>query len=392
MNIDTLTIEELQRFNGEELVNIMFSTLYEVKPIQVEKVDLSDLASTIYKADFGVVKKKIKYEDQEEHFHLALPVLDERKLTDNTSKLPFTNYFIVADYVVSQNPFGLLEIMYLGQHIRRNDNDFKHTRTELKYREFGYFYYDQEKQTYVQVPPDGLNKARGYLLSGKSIEKADEVVQKYIHREQLLEEGRGLLKQQGELFRKKLLDFKKQRANFGTSIKSILKYTFDYEEFLAGIDNGLKLYLLFGHLSVSEYEKLLEEKKRLLDVIDTVRSMLEEMSNLMTGNRKYGIDQNAIFTNTLRLVHQSEEDLIYTELKGNQLEDLKNFLVAGDSALEGYIGYDLDKWELYVNLVQAEERRHLTKETTDHLQEKEKQDKILRSYQKREQQKKLESY
>lgn len=392
MNIDALTIEELQQLDGKELVNVMFSTLYEVKPIQVEKVDLSDLASAIYKADFEIVKKKIKYEDQEEHFHLALPVLDERKLTDDTKKLPFTNYFIVADYVINQNSFGLLEIMYLGQHIRRNDNDFKHTRTELKYREFGYFYYDQEKQTYVQVPADGLNKARSYLLSGKSIENADESVQKYIHREQLLEEGRGLLKQQGELFRKKLLEFKKQRANFGTSIKSILKYIFDYMIFLNDIDNGFKLYLLFGHLSVSEYEKLVEKKKILLGAIATVRSKLDEMAKLILEKKEYKVDETTVYTNTLQLVHGSEEYVIYSDLKSNQFEELKNFLVAGDNALEGYIGHDLDKWELYVNLVQAEERRHLTKESTDHIKEKEKIDNILRNYQKREKQKKLESY
>jgi len=384
LKIDELTIEQLQEMPGEELVNLMFSTLYEIKSVKEEKVDLLSLADTLYEADFTLIRKHIKYEDEESHFKLALPVLDERKLFDDPHVLPITNYFIIADYLVRQNPFGLLEVLFLGQHIRKNDNDFKHTRTELIYKEFGYFYFDEENNAYIQVNVGDVNKARSDVLAGRSLEKADEAVRKYIHREQLLKAGRGKLKQQGQLFLGKLMEFKKQRANFGTSIESILEYTLKYENFLEEINEGFKLYLLFGNISVTEYEKLVEEKERLLNVIYTIRSMLDKISTLMITSKKYGLDQNMIFKNTLRLVHESPEDLIYSKLKGDQLEDLKNFFVAGDLLKEGYIGYNLEKWELYPNLVQVEKRRNFAKESTNYIKQKEVQDKILRVLQKKE--------
>ncbi|MFK3961920.1 hypothetical protein [Pseudalkalibacillus hwajinpoensis] len=399
MHIDSLTIDDLHNLTERELVDLMYSTLFEVKPIIEERLNLLEIAKTdkkalMFDADFNVARKFIKYENEPDSYILKVPYMDEREnvelqmqmFTDKKNDvLPIVNYFIYVFTRVIQHPLGIVEIKFIGQHIKRNDNDFQYDRFEHKYSESEFMYFDKEKNIYVQVNSAELKKAKHDLEKGKSIEDTLEEVKVYLQREELLKTAKLLLKESGNKFLKELIVMKNGRSNKGFSINDHFAYLNRYSVFMEKLELGLKIYLLFANISVREYQKLKSKSIEINELISELKSSLVSLAKMMYESDRYSLNKNDILSKSIKLHFETEEDRFYKNMV-NQFTVLEDFLKAnvGSLDLAGYIGFDLEKWELYPNIVQVEKKRNFTTKATNFGEQREFENKILKFQMKKE--------
>lgn len=387
---ELLTRAEIDNIDDAHLINYLIATVFKkVKPVNVEKYDLLEESEMLYEADFNVFKKYIRYEDKSDCIVVQLPVVDEREKKlfkrslfskEKNDLLPITDYFIYVHSEIIQQPFGLLEILFKGQHIKRNENDYRHSRYELKFFEREYLYYDFQEKRYVQVNTDSLKKARRMLAKNESIENEHKNVIEYVNREELLKVSQGRLKKTGHKFLKNLLDFKPYWYVTGKSICEIATYLNRYSTFLKELEKGLKIYLLYGFLNVIEFEKLVIEREKMMSVIFETGLILEELLHKMKEVSRYAKQDLTAIDLTYHLPKDSEEEKIYTALVDNQLNKLQAFLKPNMDKLnlDGYIGYDLERGELYPNIVQIEKRRAYADESTNIVKETDHKNNILK--------------
>ncbi len=403
MNIDSLTVDDLYKLHSEnesKIIDLMYSTLFETKPIKEENINLLKIGKTdkqalMFEAEFNVARKFIKYENKPDAFVLKLPYLDEREnpelhmqMFTNTKNdvLPITNYFINIFTKVVQHPFGLVEIKFIGQHIRRNDNDFQYDRSEHKFNESEFMYFDKENNTYVQVNAKELKNTKRKLEKGDSIDDALDEVKIYLHREELLKIGKLLLKESGNKFLKDLINMKNGRSNVGFNIRDHFAYLERYSSFMEKLESGLKIYLIFANITVREYKKLQLKSIELKKLTDKLKSSLGSLAMMMYNSGRYGVDKEKILSNNLQLHIGTDEDLLYQKIKDPGFTELEKFLKANGGSMDmaGYIDYDLDKWELYPTIVQVEKRRNFTTKATNAGEQRESENKILKLQKKEE--------
>lgn len=404
MNIDFLTVDELYKMHNEnesELVDLMYSSLFEIKPIQEENQNLLEISKTdnkakMFEAEFGVARKYIKLVNEPDKLILRAPYLDERENPDlhmqmftneRNDVLPINNYFIYIFTRVIRHPFGLVEIEFIGQHITKNNNDFKHIRFEHKFRESEYLYFDFENNKYAQVDSEEIKRSRRKLQKGEPLD--DDLLPAtkiFLHREQLLKTGKLLLRDTGNVFLKMLIAIRNKRKNFGSSINERINYLNNYFAFLDALDLGLKIQLIFANISVREYEYLKLKAEEFREVIKLLKTLLtDDLVSLMLNSKKYGFDENKVKSDILSLHRDSAEDNLFSNVITPAFEEFRKFLTAntGSLDLEGYIGFNLAKWELYPNIAQVEKRRNLSAVSTNLGQERDHINNILKLEQKK---------
>lgn len=398
--IDTITTDDLYLLHSKsekDVVNLMYTSLFGIKPIEVVNEDLLEISKTnntarMFEADFSIVRKFIKLVDQPDKLILRFPVLDEREnpdlqmnmfTNDRNDVLPINNYFLYVFTRVIQHPFGLVEIQYIGQHIRKNDNDFNHIRFEHVFRESEYLYYDFENHKYLQIDSEKLIEVKNKKKRGKSVDEAEipESVKIYLHRQNLLNTGKFLLRDTGNKFLKEIIEMRNGRGNTGSTIQTKIYYLDRYDAFLNELETGLKIHLIFANVSVREYQKLDAKTKELRQLVVSLKTKLEtELVDLMVKSGRYGYVQEKIKTTILSLHKDSEESRLYDDEIVPGLEVFKSFLTAntGNLELEGYIDFDLELWELYPNIAQVEKRRNLNTVSTNDGKERDRENKILK--------------
>lgn len=377
--------------NEKQLIDMMYSSIFEIKPIQYVN---QKIGVEMFDADFNFVRKHIKYNDEDDFLTITLPYLDEREneelqmqlfTNQRNDVLPIVNYFIYVFGKVIRQSMGLVEIQFIGQHIKRNDNDFKFDRFEHQFRESEYMYYDYETKKYIQINSEDLRNARNSLKKGKSIDDCSQEIKTYLEREEMLKQGKLALKGVGNKFLRTVVDMRSKRSRKGASTTSYKEYLNTYNSFLKALEYGLKIHLVFENISDREYLKLEEKRKELINLIDQLKKDIELLSQKINTSGRYKTDADDMTNLGLQIIKDTEEYGLHNKMIDG-FKVLEEFLTAhtdGSYNSSGYFDWDFDLWELYPNIIQIEKRRNLTVESTNYGKERELQNKILKGLQKK---------
>jgi hypothetical protein len=363
MNLNQLSIDDLKQLGDKEFIDLLFKTLSVVKTVVVEKVNIQSEVETMDVADFNLVRKLIKYEYRDDCFVITIPWGDEREdpfyqvklfSKDTYDLFPPTGYFIYIGGNVLTRNFGLLDVQFFGQHIERNPNDYRFYKFSTQYVQNGHFYYDSETEKYVQINDNDLIQARRKKEKGEPIEKAE--VQEYLRREELFRYSRMRLKTIGKSYLKEFINFKPYWKYTPKTMNEIESFFIRYRKFLDSMDLGLKVKLLLSRITEREYEKLLEARNHQYQLIFDGIQLLEDIAALMMKSYRCRDIKNYHLG---ELFWDSPEQKLYVDFINNILMKIQAFLTPrGDisSSLQGYIGYDLEREELYPNIVELERR------------------------------------
>jgi hypothetical protein len=394
LDLNNLQMDNLKQLEDKEFLALVFKTISSVKPVLVEKINIQSEVVNMDVADFEIVRKHIKYDNSDANFTVFIPIADEREdpfyqvsVFSNTNDLfPPSGFFIYIGGKVASRPFGLLDVEYYGQHIERNPNDYKHLRFSNEYQQQEHFYYDFENKQYVQVSDKDLKQALFKKSKGESLENLLPEVQAYLHREELFRYLRVRLKNIGKAYIREFLAFKPYWKAYPGTIEEISIYFKKYYNFLKSMDLGLRVKLLLSRMTEREYEKLLEERDRQYHLMDKGIQLLEEIEQLMKENSYYR-KSNLKTYNLSGLYGGSPEKERYTDFINNVLNEIKGFLISKDDItsgpLDGYIGYDLERGELYPNIAQLEYRDALRTKTSKVSEERDMEMKIINSLRKK---------
>lgn len=305
---------------------------------------------------------------------------------------PMNNYFISVRADVVVMPYGIVEVTFIGEHVFRNTNDFRHYKAHTTFEIKEYFYYefgDEDNDgEFVQVKEEDLNNGRKLKLKNEStyLQKTKKHVQEYIKREELLEYTKQRLKSRARKYQERFRTFKEYwslTSNFN-SFEKIGRFFNSYIKFLEELETGLQLKLIYSKLSSREYAKLEKMRKKLLEEdISNCEETLKRLHAAIIANkekRHYKFeDINEFNLNSLHV----EDIAIFDEFRAEKVTRLVEFITpraidfSADSILQGYIGYDLSLKELYPNLAHMEKREMRTDKMFSDLLERERTQKIL---------------
>jgi hypothetical protein len=362
MNLNQLSIDDLKQLGDKEFIDLLFKTLSVVKPVVVKKVDVP--VETMDAASFDLVRKMIKYEYKDDCFVVTIPSGDEREdpfyqvklfSKDTYDLFPPVGYFIFVGGSVLPRTFGLLDIQFFGQHIERNPNDYRFYKFNTQYVQNEHFYYDSETGKYVQVNDNDLIQGRRRKERGEPIEK--EEVQEYLRREELFRYSRMRLKTIGKSYLQEFINFKPYWKYTPRTLNDVESFFIRYKKFLDSMELGMKVKLLLSRITEREYEKLMEHRDHQYQLMFDGIKLLEEIAMLMMKSHRYRDIKNYHLG---ELFGDSLEQKLYVDFVNNVLMKIQEFLTPREdkpfSLLQGYIGYDLEREELYPNIVELERR------------------------------------
>lgn len=396
-----VTIQAMKDMNEEEIIEVAIKSFLAIPPLDVQQKVLD--AGEMYKADFEIVRKHIKYDFT--NFVVTYPYINEQEdplysagvFSDIQSDFfPMNNYFISVRADVVVMPYGIIEVKFIGEHIFRNVNDYRHHKANTTFEIKEYFYYDfgDEKENeenngeFVQVKEEDLNNGRKLKLKNESayVEKTKKHVQEYIKREELLEYTKQRLKSRARKYQERFRTFKEYwslTSNF-YSFEKIGRFFNSYIKFLEELETGLQLKLIYSKLTSREYGKLEKMRKELLEKdIPACEETLKRLHAAILANkekRNYKFeDINEFNLNSLH----AEDIVIFDEFRAEKVTRLVKFIkpraidFSSDSILQGYIGFDLSLKELYPNLAHMEKREMRTDKMFSDLLERERTQTIL---------------
>ncbi|WP_456364499.1 hypothetical protein [Priestia aryabhattai] len=396
MDFKDLTLDNIGSVEDDELLEMMYKSFTEVKPVKFIKEEMHDLSKRIVMPRFAHIKKQIKYGNEEDFFFIQVPVVDEEERShfkinvfskeDFYDRMP-KDGFIKMTSRIDIKPFGVLDVYFEGAVAARKPYEFKHLNYIRAYEHIESFYYDFDSEQYIGVDDQQMAEARRALFRDPNFDFKDspERVQEYFRREQLTEEIRNRLKEQKELCEEEFSEIKDARYNVlvvdgitttQENITAALSYLLNYKDFLSDtIPKWLKLKLIFSEITLTEYDKLIQEINNLKEAITLGTDILERMAGLIQG--KTG--ENPMLFNWTGLDGGSEEELLKQEFvkQGGPKDQLERFLTprpikfASYDPLLGFIGYDVQAKEVYPNIAESERRIYRTEEHSSIIVEEE---------------------
>ncbi|MDA2599436.1 hypothetical protein PDQ40_27870 [Bacillus cereus group sp. Bc061] len=385
MEFKDVTIGVLKDMSEEEVIKVAMKSFLEIPNLDVDQKVLD--ATTMYRADFDLVKRHIKYDFK--NFLVTYPYVNEQEdvlynkgvfSKGQTDFFPMNNYFISVRANVTVMPFGMLEVVFIGEHVFRNSNDYRHYKANTIFETTDYFYFDFIKQEFVQVNESDLNNGRKLKVKNESayVEKTKKHIQEYIKREELLEYTKQRLKVRARTYQER---FRKFKGVWGLGSKlntftKIEKYFEEYINFLEELEVGLQLKLIYSKLTNREFLQLEKIRKDLLetDIPKCQETLHRLVEAICAKEEKYQWDNIKEFN----LNSLDDEDLaILNEFRDADVRRLLDFVTPRSMdfnpsfLLQGYIGYDLTLKELYPNLAQLEKREMRTDKMASDLLERE---------------------
>lgn len=380
-----VTIEVLKDMSEKEIIAIAMKSFLEIPNLDVDQKVLD--AATMYRADFDLVKRHIKYDFK--NFVVTYPYVNEQEdvlyskgvfSKEQADFFPMNSYFISVLADVTVMPYGMLEVTFIGEHIFRNTNDYRHHKANKIFETKDYFYYDFIKQEFVQVNESDLNNGRKLKAKNESayVEKTKKHIQEYIKREELLEYTKQRLKVRARSYQERFRKFKEVwglGSKLNTFIK-IEKYFEEYISFLEELEVGLQLKLIYSKLTNREFLQLEKIRKDLLetDIPKCQETLHRLVEAICAKEEKYQWDNIKEFN----LNSLDDDDLaILNEFRDVDVRRLLDFVTPRSMdfnpsfILQGYIGYDLKLKELYPNLAQLEKREMRTDKMGSDLLERE---------------------
>lgn len=382
-----VTIEVLKDMSEEEVITIAMQSFLEIPKLDVDQKVLD--ATSMYKADFNLVKKYIKYDFT--NFIVTYPYVDEQEdvlyskgvfSNEQSDFFPMNGYFISIMANVMVMPFGMLEVTFTGEHVFRNGNDYRHHKANTMFETKDYFYFDFRTEEFVQVNESDLVNGRKLKLKNEStyLQKTKKHIQEYIKREELLEYTKQRLKVRARTYQERFRKFKEVWGLGGdlNTLNKIEKYFVEYINFLEELEVGLQLKLIYSKLTNREFLQLEKIRKDFLKTdIPKCEKSIQQLVKVIRKNkekRSYKWDDFKEFN--LNFLH--EEDLVFlNEFKDKDVRRLKDFVTPRTNdfnpsfVMQGYIGYDLTLKEIYPNLAQVEKREMRTDKMGSDLLERE---------------------
>lgn len=336
MNFNNLTTESIKQLPGDELVDLMYSTFEDLMDIQFIKMNMSDLANRMSSPDFDILKREIKYEQQEDSFHIKVPrVQEEKEYLSKTWKCELENYcffpesgsFVDCDSELTVRAYGLIEITHTGKSITRMNKNHTFLNRQKSYTEESFFYFDYKEKAFIQAPGDQLRKLR-LNIQMKSDEASAEALE-YHRREQLLHESYHRLKEISieKGYQKHFLEFV-NTDNKSLNIEDIKDYLTKYYRFLTNdLEAWLRIKLLFSSITKDEYIHLLNKRDELMKLIYRYTEGKEELHDVLSKLKRF--------------------------------KEVKPETVTPGLLMQGFIHYDSEKKVLYPTIVEIERRRLL---------------------------------
>ncbi|MGF9893525.1 hypothetical protein ABEX78_33430 [Priestia megaterium] len=396
MDFKDLTLDNIDSVADSELLEMMYQSFMEVKPVKFIKQEMHDLSKRIAKPRFDYIKKEIKYSNEEDCFFMQVPIVDEEERShfkvNVFSKEGFYDRmpkdgFMKMTSRIEIKALGLIDVYFEGSVATRKPHEFKHLNFNRSYEHIESFYYDFDSKQYIGVDDEQMAEARRGLFRDPNFDFKDspERVQEYFRRERLTEAIKNRLKEQKELCEDVFLTVKDTRYNVlivdgitttQENITAAYSYVLNYKDFLNDtVPKWLKLKLVFAEITLTEYNKLIQEINNLLQVIALGIETLERMAVLIQS--KTG--ENPMLFNWNGLDGGSEEELLKQEfVKQNGPKDqLERFLTPRPAKFDkydpllGFIGYDLETKEVYANIAETERRLYRTEEHSSFVAEEE---------------------
>lgn len=368
VNSMVLDLEKIKEMDPEELLDFVYNSMMELKPIEFRKNRNDELTKDIIRPSFDDIKYQIEYKNLDDRFKITVPVYDESErahykksilLKDKYDILPITGYFVRSDVELIVKPLGLVEVVYSGHKISRNDNDFRYLRYHLEYQKVEYFCYDFETNKYVLVPEE-IEKMKFQLARNGEVnlESAHNLVKTYMEREEVLNNILVKLKGLYELYQDKLKEFlfDNYQKNSKTTIVSVKDYYWNYAEFLIKeMPRGLKLKYVFSQISKREFDELLIEGERLIDVLMRGQEMLMKIYDLTGQKLDYDLLAGPVDgTEEFEIKNRMLDTILNKELLDFKLPRPMNFSFA--DPMKGYIKFDSENQEVFPNVAQLENR------------------------------------
>jgi hypothetical protein len=396
LDFKDLTLDSIDSVADDELLEIMYQSFMEIKPVKYIKVENHDLSKRIAKPKFDHIKKEIKYWNEEDYFFIQVPIVDEEERShfkvNVFSKEGFHDRmpkdgFMKMTSRIEIKALGVIDVYFEGSVATRKPHEFKHLNYNRSYEHIESFYYDFGSKQYIGVDDEQMAEARRALFRDPNFDFKDspERVQEYFRREQLTEAIKNRLKEQKELCEDEFFIIKDTRYNVlvdngitttQENIKAAASYVFNYKSFLDNtVPKWLKLKLFFSEITIIEYDKLIQEVSNLKQVIALGTSILERMASLI----QHKIGDDPMLFNWTGLDGGSEEEVLKQEfVKQNGPKDqLERFLTPRPikfdkyDPLLGFIGYDLETKEVYANIAETERRLYRTEEHSSFIAEEE---------------------
>lgn len=396
MDFKDLTLDNIDSLTDDDLLEIVYQSFSEVKPVKYIKVENHDLSKSIAKPDFNYIKKEIKYWNEEDYFFIQVPIVDEEERShfkvNVFSKEGFHDRmpkdgFMKMTSRIDIKAFGVIDVYFEGLIASRKPHEFKHLNYSRIYEHIESFYFDFNLKEYIGVDDAQMEEARRALFRDPNFNFKDspERVQEYFRRERLTEVIKNRLKEQKELCEDVFYKIKDTRYNVLVSngitttqenISSALNYVRNYYKFLENtLPKWLKLKLIFSEISSNEYNKLIQEVNNLKSLIESSAYMLEQMATLIQ-NRT---GQDPMLFNWNGLDSETEEGKLkqlFVKQSGPK-DQLERFLTPRPAKFDrydpllGFIGYDLETKEVYANIAETERRLYRTEEHSSFIAEEE---------------------
>ncbi|MED4286318.1 hypothetical protein P4679_30760 [Priestia megaterium] len=405
MDFKDLTLDNIDSATDDELLEMMYQSFMEVKPVKFIKQEMHDLSKHIAKPRFDYIKKEIAYGNEDNYFFIKVPIVDEEERShfkvNVFSKEGFHDRmpkdgFMKMTSRIDIKPFGVIDVYFEGSVASRKPHEFKHLNYNRSYEHIESFYYDFDSKQYIGVDDEQMAEARRGLFRDPNFDFKDspERVQEYFRRERLTEAIKNRLKEQKELCEDVFLAVKDTRYNVliadgitttQENITAAYSYVLNYKDFLNDtVPKWLKLKLVFAEITLTEYNKLIQEINNLLQVIALGINILERMAVLIQS--KTG--GNPMLFNWNGLDGGSEEEILKQEfVKQNGPKDqLERFLTPRPAKFDkydpllGFIGYDLETKEVYANIAETERRLYRTEEHSSFVAEEEYHSRIIEHF------------
>ena len=320
----------------------LFSYLEEIKeqllPFELTFEPISDVLLINDGISMDDLKDVFVFNHAERQY--CFPSANEKKKYDGLSflgheTLPAKGFFWEFETIVEPFPFGIIDVTFSIKRIGLA-TDLKHIGEKVVFKQDYPFYYDFEKNVYVQV----AKKKKGQMTPELT---------EYLKRKNLYAHLRKRLEDENLIYRNKLeaaaKEFGKQGWLTEPSIPKVRSLFTDYISFIADIRKYFLIKLMYSQVDQEHYDRLLKHIDRLVS------------------NANWGLQSLETFEN------RGWERFIQTDIRqddllklGKQLQGVRNEIAqfffhqdklkVGYKKMDGYFSYSEDR--LFENPVQIE--------------------------------------
>lgn len=329
---------------------------------EIQTLDLQDLIkkmlATFKKREFEITfkevpshfsqKKEMGIEDVKDFFHFDVenctyqfPRIEERETIGvpefmGRKTVPSKNFFWSMKTEKEEKMFGIVDVLFKINKVSVKANEERFEQTQTVFKEATSYYYDYEKNEYVQINRKG---------------KDNPNTQEYLRRVELLEMCFERLEKENDTYLKLLETAALYLTNQKTvDVVAFIDYFEDYKAHYSILQPFLPLKMLFNHTDSENYGQINAFFKRINQKVDETLLELKTMrtngilGDLRDHTMKAYHDQYTLFLDIkkeLQVMFQIRDE-IEIQKRGKE----------PSQTMDGF--YKFDKKRMYENLIQIE--------------------------------------